>query len=174
MSGIFLDIDQSKLDEIAKNFQGSQKVLDEAGKKAITKTVNWIRETALVDIEQKTKVPAAFLSSRVKTYPDNNKAWFGVYRINLIKMGAKQVSGGVQVGSIFLPGAFIAKLRDGASAGIYMRKGKAKFPVIGLTKKKIAPEVQQVINKDILQKVNDKLLENMKEELKGWEITKNS
>ncbi|MFA7658775.1 MAG: hypothetical protein WCY19_05020 [Candidatus Gastranaerophilaceae bacterium] len=173
MTGIFLDIDQSKLDDIVKNFDASKKVLDEAGKKAISKTVNWIRQTALVEIEAKTKVPKAVLSSRAKVYLDKDKAWFGAYRINFIRLGAKQVAGGVQAGSIFIPGAFIAKLRDGASEGVYKRKGKAKFPVVGF-KKVIAQDVENVVKNDILNKVNDKLLENLKEELSEWEINKNS
>lgn len=174
--GLFLDIDQSKLDDIVKGFDGSKKVLQEVSDKAIAQTVNWIRDTALVEIAQKTKVPAAILSSRAKAYLDNDKAWFGAYRINFMRMHPTQVAGGVQAGGTFIPGAFIAKLRPGAKEGIYLRKGKAKFPVIGVGKKVIAPDVEQVVKNDILQKVNDKLLENLQKGLKekGWETNKSS
>ena len=88
-------------------------------------------------------------------------------------MGAQQTPTGVQVGDLIIEHAFIAKInKNQTQEGVYIRKGKARFPV--LTQKKVIADVAtNVFQNDILERVNNKLIENLKAELK-WEIDKSS
>jgi hypothetical protein len=45
----------------------------------------------------------------------------------------RQTPEGAKAGGQLFPGSFIASLKPGAKAGIYRRKGKARFPVKSVT-----------------------------------------
>lgn len=119
-------VDADKLDAIASDFAVTQKQIDKACARAISKTARHLRVVALRNVAQLTGIKQKVLKKRIKASVWGKKQrtgsiWFGQMPVPLRDLNPKQTSTGVNAGRANRNHAFITKrIKDGRS-DVYRR-----------------------------------------------------
>jgi hypothetical protein len=129
---INLEIKQSQIDAIAKNFAAQEKHINLALQRTIRKLSRWAITHLAREISKETKLPNAVIKKRIKSFfsPDrkSSKIWLGLEPVSAMHLAPKQVPTGVSAKGNIFKGAFIAKGVHGR-AQVFKRLGKDRLPL---------------------------------------------
>lgn len=130
------DIDQRQVVAIADEFAASNKQVEMAYKRALTRTAATLRKIASAGLKSELGLRnTTALRRRIKEYRIRRagaggvKLWFGANDLPLsaFKGRARAVPGGVKFGETMIHGAFFAK--RGGRRGVYRRLTDAAYPI---------------------------------------------
>ena len=124
---IHVQIDASSLAEMMSLLSG--KALDAAWRRALRKTLAWIKSQVAKTISADTNIPQKILRRRLKTRLGNTgTAWLGMNPIKAQRLGnTRQNKVGVSAGRFRFPGAFLIGRAPGTTA--FRRVGKSRLPI---------------------------------------------
>ncbi|WP_320169953.1 hypothetical protein [Maridesulfovibrio sp.] len=125
MAKVYLNIDGDRLDMIIADFALTQKQVDAACKRAISKLSRHLKVIALRGVSQLTGVKQNVLKKRILlSFSGSRKAariWFGQYPVPLIDMNPKQTTSGVDAGRVSRSHAFIRRRCSDNKKNVYRR-----------------------------------------------------
>ncbi len=172
-----LKIDGDKLEQIAANFAATEKQINVACKRAISKLARHLKTVALRETSKVTGIKQAVLKKRlfVSFGGGRNTArlWFGLYGVPLREMNPNQNRTGVQAGKIERKHGFIQQ--RGGKTEVYRRvkleRGSENRLPIAIQTAKIDQAIKHVIEADILKAFERKFYIFFEREMK-WESSK--
>lgn len=122
------------LEETQTQLNATNAELARASRRAINKTLSWVRTHGRRAIARESGVPMKALRQRIFVTPatdhtQHGSVWFGIAPIKAIYIGtAYQTRSGVTVGRHSFPGAFLARMPSG-HRGVFKRVGRARLPI---------------------------------------------
>lgn len=130
---------------------GTEAKAEKALKTAVTRTARWASAQLRKKTAKLIRVSARVMKGRVGLYFNDGTArlWFGLWDVDLKRMGARQTSSGVVAGPVSRKGAFIVKSIGGH---VFERKGSARLPIVrspGVPIEKEGREAMESIAKEI-------------------------
>ncbi len=129
---INLEIKQSQVNLIAKNFAAEEKNINLALQRTIRKLSRWAITHLAREISKETKLPNTIIKKRMKSFfssdKKNLKIWLGLEPVSAMHLAPKQVQVGVSAKGNVFKGAFIAKGLN-SRAQVFKRLGKARLPL---------------------------------------------
>ena len=172
-----LYVDVKGVEEVINSFEMSIKDTNIATKRAMKRTLDWIRSKSVKEISVQTGIQARELRKRFKIKVKSNGlsgvVWYGILPVSLIHLKPKKTKTGIKAGirgQIVRQGAFIAPRRSGDSVlQVYKRTGSTRFPIDKQTEI-IKTDVQTFISK-IKPELEKKLLNELRHQLK-WQATR--
>ncbi|WP_421902182.1 hypothetical protein [Maridesulfovibrio sp.] len=174
----YLNIDGDRLEMIAADFAGTEKQIDAACRRAVSKLSRHLKTVTLRGVSQLTGIKQSVLRKRLfVSFGGGRKTarlWFGLYAIPLREMNPKQTRAGVKAGKIERQHAFIGT-RNGKQE-VYRRVKVQKTGTdnrlpIAIQTAKIDQAVNHVIEADILKVFENKFYAFFEREMK-WESKK--
>lgn len=115
------------------NFFGiTEKRAQLAYRRAVDKTMTWLKREASKDISGQTGIPMKVLRKRLQAYRTSKalmrgKVWFGLNALDADYISSgRQIKAGVKVGRHFFPGAFKASIYS-SKQKIWIRKSSKHF-----------------------------------------------
>ncbi|MBI9110112.1 hypothetical protein [Maridesulfovibrio ferrireducens] len=172
MATTYLNIKGDRLKAIADDFAVTQKQIDLACKRAISKLARHLKTIALRNISELTGIKQTVIRRRVflslNGQRQTARIWFGVYAIPLREMNPRQTRTGVRAGKIERNHAFIQQKNGGPE--VYRRVDDRRKP-IAIQYARIESEVSSVIDADVLKAFDKKFYVFFEREIK-WESSK--
>lgn len=174
----YLKIDGDRLEMIASDFAGTEKQIDAACRRAVSKLSRHLKTVTLRGVSQITGIKQSVLRKRLFiSFGGGRKTarlWFGLYAVPLREMNPKQTKTGVRAGKLERRHAFIQQ-RNGKTE-VYRRVKLTKsgdygqYP-IAIQTAKIDQTVNHVIEADTLKVFESKFYAFFEREMK-WESKK--
>ena len=178
-----IEIDDSQLQEIANFLVATDKQVETALKRAITRTARNLRTKASSSFRKAFGINAKFWKRRIRLYASKDRStnpgiwgksrvWVGLDPVRLIHANPRQTKRGVRTRATgLIPGAFIATLRSGRK-GVFKRKGPNPKPLIEQTAE-IEKDATALIEHELFSQAEDLLAKNFEREL-NWETHENN
>ena len=137
MSSLQLKVDKTAFDQIAGASQATEQQVTQAVTNSLRKLGKHIATIVKRETAKEARVPQKALGRRIYASPVNAgdskmTVWVGTYAIEAVNVGTPTVygapgkSGGVKVGRMKYPGAFIAQIYT-ADKKVWIRKGSKHF-----------------------------------------------
>ena len=137
MSSLQLKVDKTAFDQIAGASQATEQLVTQAVTNSLRKLGKHIATIVKRETAKEARVPQKALGRRIYASPVNAgdskmTVWVGTYAIEAVNVGTPTVygvpgkSGGVKVGRMKYPGAFIAQIYT-ADKKVWIRKGSKHF-----------------------------------------------
>ena len=137
MSSLQLKVDKTAFDQIAGASQATEQQVTQAVTNSLRKLGKHIATIIKRETAKEARVPQKALGRRIYASPVNAgdskmTVWVGTYAIEAVNVGTPTVygvpgkSGGVKVGRMKYPGAFIAQIYT-ADKKVWIRKGSKHF-----------------------------------------------
>ena len=137
MSSLQLKVDKTAFDQIAGASQATEQQVTQAVTNSLRKLGKHIATIVKRETAKEARVPQKALGRRIDASPVNAgdskmTVWVGTYAIEAVNVGTPTVygvpgkSGGVKVGRMKYPGAFIAQIYT-ADKKVWIRKGSKHF-----------------------------------------------
>lgn len=137
MSSLQLKVDKTAFDQIAGASQATEQQVAQAVTNSLRKLSKHISTIVKRETAKEARVPQKALGRRIYASPVNAgdskmTVWVGTYAIEAVNVGTPTVygvpgkSGGVKVGRMRYPGAFIAQIYT-ADKKVWIRKGSKHF-----------------------------------------------
>ena len=137
MSSLQLKVDKTAFDQIAGASQATEQQVTQAVTNSLRKLGKHIATIVKRETAKEARVPQKALGRRIYASPVNAgdskmTVWVGTYAIEAVNVGTPTVygvpgkSGGVKVGRMRYPGAFIAQIYT-ADKKVWIRKGSKHF-----------------------------------------------
>ena len=196
-SVLFFDLDTSELETVARGLGATEHIVKSSFSAAIGFTARKLRTLSIRAVQKGLDMKGQkYLRRRLKLMhikrsgSDEFKLWYGLNDLNALSWGSpKQTKSGVQVGSKFIKGAFLAKFPNGGK-GVVIRKpgGKRRGDVklsrktgrkytsqlpIQLTTINIRDEAQIIIEDEVLVDFEVIFFKEYERQLK-WRMEKQS
>lgn len=135
-TGKFLavQIDGGQLDAIAKELAGTEEEINLALKRAINRTVTWMKTRARRALSKGLKIPSRVIQARLKHSmykPETGLArvWLGLNPISAGRLKPRKTKKGIAISSgDTYQNSFIATGRNG-NRHVYRREGKERVPI---------------------------------------------
>ena len=137
MSGLELKVDKAAFDQMEGAAQATEQQVAQAVTNSLRKLSKHISTIVKRETAKEARVPQKALGRRIYASPVNQgdskmTVWVGTYPIDAFNVGAPvgygvpRKSGGVKVGRMRYPGAFIAQIYT-ADKKVWIRKGSKHF-----------------------------------------------
>lgn len=137
MSGLELKVDKAAFDQMEGAAQATEQQVAQAVTNSLRKLSKHISTIVKRDTAKEARVPQKALGRRIYASPVNQgdsklTVWVGTYPIDAfnagtpVGYGVPRKSGGVKVGRMRYPGAFIAQIYT-ADKKVWIRKGSKHF-----------------------------------------------
>ncbi len=174
----YLNIDGDRLELIAADFAGTEKQIDAACRRAVSKLARHLKTVTLRGVSQITGIKQSVLRKRLFiSFAGGRKTarlWFGLYAVPLREMNPTQTATGVKAGKIERQHAFIGN-RKGKQE-VYRRvkiqkTGSDNRLPITIQNAKIDQAVNHVIEADVLKVFESKFYTFFEREMR-WESKK--
>jgi hypothetical protein len=119
------------LDAIASQFAATEKQVEAAMRRAVTRTTRWAGTQVARKVSSATKIRAGVLKGRmvvdfVGRDGTLGRVWAGLKPIDLKRLKPRQTNSGVTAGPAKRPGAFISQKLGGH---VFERVGKSRLPI---------------------------------------------
>lgn len=173
--GKMLTVDASQLEAIAQELAGTDAEVKTALKRAINRTVMWMKTRAKQALSKGLKIPSRIIQARLRhslftgeiTSADTRLAriWVGLNPISAARLKPKQNKRGVTAGGELFPGAFMATGRSG-NRHVYRRMGKSRLPIESVYKD--IQHGQEIIENQVFEGWEEFLYQRFEHELK-WQ-----
>jgi hypothetical protein len=130
---------ESQIEKIVSSINVLPEHVSRAAIFALNRTAEWMKGQVSKNLSAEKRLKLKLIRDRIAIVRANRKnlqsllscSFRGILARDLGSM--RQTSEGAKAGGQLFPGSFIASLKPGAKAGIYRRKGKARFPVKSVT-----------------------------------------
>ncbi|ACS80185.1 hypothetical protein [Maridesulfovibrio salexigens] len=169
----YLNIDGDRLEVIAADFAGTEKQIDAACRRAVSKLVRHLKVVVLRNLSMLTGVQQSVLRNRIFVNTQNSRniavMWIGTYSVPLRKMNPKQTRTGVSAGGVDRAHAWIFKI-NGNPKEVYKRTSKAKYPILK-QQVDLKTAVNLVLQADVMKAFDRKFYTYFEREMK-WESNK--
>jgi hypothetical protein len=173
MSRQYLNISLAKVEAIARDFAATQKEVDTAARRAVSKTSRWVGGLLVRMVARETGIQQKALKPRLRIYVSGNhmtaRVFFGASAIPLSALNPVQTASGVKAGKIERKHAFIAKNRKGG-VQVYQRVGRARQP-LAIQYVHIDKEVDYAVLNEVLPLMEGRFFRIFEQELR-WETRK--
>jgi hypothetical protein len=106
---------------------------------ALNRTAEWMKGQVSKELSAEKRLKLKLIRDRIAIARAGRKNLQSLLHCNFHGILARDLGSmrqtpvGAKAGGQLFPGSFIASLKPGAKAGIYRRKGKARFPVKSVT-----------------------------------------
>lgn len=130
---ITLNARSSDFEIIAREFGATEKEIQAALKRAVSRTTRWASKEAPRRVAKVVKVTAKIIKGRTRfsilmDRDGYGRVWVGLKPIKLGKLNPRQTRSGVTAGPAKIPGAFIATMKNG-HVGVFRRRGKTRLKI---------------------------------------------
>ncbi|WP_171178653.1 phage tail protein [Ruegeria sp. HKCCD8929] len=133
------DIDDTRIEEIAREFAATPRQVDMAGNRAAKRTAGTLRKISSKGLQTELGLKnAKAIRRRIREYRVGRgrkslKLWYGAndLPISAFKGRPQRVAGGVKFGDTMVHGAFLATISG--RRGVFRRTGPNAYPVIEAT-----------------------------------------
>lgn len=136
---------------------------------AVADTVRWGRAEAVRRWSALSNIPASVIRARVADrIQTGNKGivWLGMNRVALGRIADPvQTLPGATVRGTLYPKTFRAKLSFAKRAGVYLRQGRARFPIVAQYQElePTGAETLRLLRNDVAQRLRDTYLEKARQ-----------
>lgn len=159
------------LERLALEFAATEKQIQAAGCRAVTKLGRWMKAVVLRECSRDTGIPRKALKGRLKMSVDrvssSTRLWVGRNAIPLSALNPRQTRSGVTAGPVQRPHAFMLPNKRGP---VFKRDGRARLP-ISVQYEDISRDIERVLQTEIYPEAEGKFLHFFRQELR-WEKVK--
>lgn len=138
---IDVSIHEGRIQQLVLDLAATEKQTEKALRSTISKMASWMRTRTVRGLSDELKMQQRIIRRRLKAAKFKQTAhggfatiWYGLNPVGLVHLGARQTKspgGGVKVkqaGGINLPGAFIARMKNGHQ-GVFKRRDKRRLKI---------------------------------------------
>jgi hypothetical protein len=178
MDSIRIDFNDAQFKRSVEYLSGN--ALNMAIRRAVKKTANWIRTHVGMKLKDKTQIPRALFTARIRSYDQDwrssggggsaVKVWFGFNPVFADRISkARQTASGVTIGKRKYPGAFIPTKSPRFAGKVYQRTTDHRLPIM-------RPRVEienegRAIYEEIRPQIEARLMELLRQEV-NYELQK--
>ncbi|SKA70828.1 hypothetical protein [Desulfobaculum bizertense] len=168
---LFLDGPERECERLALEFAATEKQIQAASRRAVSKLGRWMRSAILRESSRDTGMPRKALKGRLKMSEDrvaaSTRVWVGRNAIPLSALNPRQTRSGVTAGPVQRRHAFMLPGRRGP---VFKREGRSRLP-ISVQYEDISKDIERVLQTEIYAEAERKFLHFFRQELR-WEKVK--
>jgi ribosomal protein S17 len=173
MSRQYMNISLAKVEAIARDFAATQKDIEAAARRAVSKTSRWVGGLLVRMVARETGIQQKTLRPRLRIYTKGNhmtaRVFFGASAIPLAGLNPRQTASGVVAGKIERRRAFIAQNKNDERQ-VYRRIGRERQP-LAIQYAHIDKEVDYAVINEVLPLLESRFYRIFEQELR-WETRK--
>ena len=171
MARLYLDTNQGELERIAQAFAATQKQVDAAARRAVSKLGRWVKSASMREVSRDTGVPRKVLKRRllmsISGTRHTARVWYGLNAIPLSALSPRQTATGVTAGAGVAPPCVHRGARRHQRA-VYRRVHKDQRLPLAVQYLNIADDVRRVLRVDINPRFRAMFARYFEQELR-WE-----
>jgi hypothetical protein len=177
MSGLYMQLDEEKLDRIVGLFADlSPRIIKLAFHRAQRRTEGTIRQQAVRMMQQRLNLASGAqkrLKKRVQAYmkpsaadASEMKYWFGLNNLDpaMFRGGIRRVKGGLMIRGTYYERAFVSVISS--KKKVMQRTGTAAYPIVNITIP-ISDEMTIALEDELFERIPDIFLRHFETDLRG-------